>query len=463
MKGSAMPTWQSYLDQHQDQYLKELLNFLRIPSVSALPEHAADVQRAAQWVVQRLQQAGIEDVQILPHAGPPVVYGQWLHAPDRPTVLIYGHFDTQPADPLALWSHPPFEPAVQDGRVYGRGASDDKGNMLVPILAIEALLKSMGSLPINLKVLFEGEEEVGSPHLAACIATHQQLLACDLAVSADGGQAGEDQPSLEIGLRGMCALQIDVTGANGDLHSGLYGGVLQNPIGALVHILDSMRKADGSIAVAGFYDDVEQLSADDRAMLAAVPFDAASYTAALGVPTLVGEPGYTPLERLWARPTLEINGIWGGFQGEGIKTVIPNHAHAKLSFRLVANQDPDHIIQAVTDHIHAHTPTGVTVKLQPELARGRPYLMPADHWGNLSAAKVLQRIYGKQPLYTRSGGSIPACTILHSALGVYTVGFAFGLDDEQFHAPNEFFRLSSFRRGQAAYCELFGELAAHGA
>lgn len=357
-----MPAWEAYLAANRPKFLDGLLEFLRIPSVSALPDRADDVQRAARWVADRLQSAGVEGVRILPTGGHPVVYGEWLHAPDKPTILIYGHFDTQPADPLELWTSPPFEPAIRDGRVYARGASDDKGNMLAPILAVEAMLQADGALPVNVKFFFEGQEEIGSPQLPAFVAAHRELLACDLAVSADSVQWAEDQPAILVGLRGTCAIQIDVYGARTDLHSGLYGGLVANPIHALISLLASMRDTEGRILVEGFYDRVVTLSAEERAAIAAVPFDEAAYRDQLGVSALVGEPGYTPRERNWVRPTLEVNGIWGGFQGEGVKTVLPNEAHAKITCRLVPNQEPEQIVQALVSHVERQDTPGVRVE-----------------------------------------------------------------------------------------------------
>jgi acetylornithine deacetylase/succinyl-diaminopimelate desuccinylase-like protein len=453
-----MSSWQAYLDEHKDRFLDELLDFLRIPSVSALPEHAGDVAQAAEWVAARLRTAGVEGVQVLPTGGHPVVYGEWLHAPGKPTVLIYGHFDTQPADPLHLWTNPPFEPAVRDGRVYARGASDDKGNMLVPILAVEALLNSEGGTPVNLKFFFEGQEEIGSPQIPDFVAAHRDLLACDLALSSDGGQWSETEPAILVGLRGGCGVQIDVTGANSDLHSGMYGGAVQNPIHALVAILDSLRGADGRILVEGFYDSVAPLSDDDRARIAAVPFDLEELMDEVGVQELFGEAGYTPRERMWARPTLEINGIWGGFQGEGIKTVLPNEAHAKITCRLVPDQDPTTIAELIAAHVERQAPPGVQVTARRLGFTALPYLIPPDHPGNQAARAVLEEIYGRAAYDVRTGGSIPVCTLLLQQLGVYTVNFAFGLDDEHIHAPDEFFRLSSFERGQIAYCKLLHRL-----
>ncbi|HHX65699.1 MAG TPA: dipeptidase, partial [Chloroflexi bacterium] len=389
-----MANWESYLETNRDRFLAELLDYLRIPSISALPEHADDVERAAQWTADRLQAAGMENVCVLPTGGHPVVYADWLHAPDRPTVMIYGHFDVQPVDPLELWDHPPFEPFVHNDRVYARGATDDKGNLLPAIQALEALLHEQGALPVNVKCFFEGQEEIGSPQLPDFVAAHRDLLACDLVLSADGGQLGEDQPALYLGLRGICALQIDVRGPSHDLHSGSYGGAVQNPIHALVEILSSMRGPDGRVQVQGFYDEVVELTAEERAQIARVPFDEGEFKAEVGVQTLFGEAGYSPIERTWIRPTLEVNGIWGGFQGAGSKTVLPAEAHAKITCRLVPHQDPARITQAITDHVRSNTPPGVTVEVTSHDAGAHAYMIPADHPALQATRDVLVELYG---------------------------------------------------------------------
>lgn len=448
----------SHLETRQAESLSELKELLRIPSISSLPEHAEDVQRAAEWVAERLRTAGIEHVRIMPTGGHPVVYGDWLHAERKPTILIYGHFDVQPVDPLDLWTSLPFEPEVRDGRIYARGASDMKGNLLMSILGVEALLEGEGVLPVNLKFFFEGQEEIGSPQLPDFVAQNRDLFACDLVVSGDGGQWAEDQPSLLIGLKGGCGVQIDVQGAKTDLHSGFYGGAVANPIHALVRILDCMRSPDGKILVEGFYDDVVPLSDADRAGMAEVPFDEETYKASLGVDDLFGEPGYSTLERAWARPTLEVNGIWGGFQGEGVKTVLPNEAHAKITCRLVPDQDPSRIVELLMAHVERHAPPGVKVRTYPLPFLARPYLIPAEHWGNRAAGEVLTDLYGKRPLYVRIGGSVPVCETFLTNLGAYTVSFGFGLEDEQMHAPNEFLRLASFERGRRAWTALLKRL-----
>ena len=454
-----MTAWKNFLTTNQDRYLKELLEFLSIPSISSLKAHKADVAKAGEWVAARLQAAGIENVQVLPTGGHPVVYGDWVHAPDKPTVLIYGHFDTQPVDPLELWTQPPFEPALKDDRVYARGASDDKGNMLAPILAVEALLSSESRLPVNVKCFFEGQEEIGSPQLPEFISANRQLLACDLILSADGGQWDEDQPALMIGLRGLCNLQIDVRAARSDTHSGTFGGTIMNPIHALVRLIDTMHTPQGGIAVEGFYDAVRPLTGTEQEQIAEIPFDETDYKAQLGVDELFGEPGYSTYERAWIRPTLEVNGIWGGFQGEGVKTVLPSSAHAKISCRLVPDQDPAQILKLLTTHIKKHTPPGVKVALDPNPSTAHPYLIPFDHPGNQAAANVHKELFGKEPYYARMGGSIPVCGIFLKELGAYTVNFAFGLKDENVHGPDEFFRLKSFSHAQLAYGMLLEQLS----
>jgi acetylornithine deacetylase/succinyl-diaminopimelate desuccinylase-like protein len=448
-----------YFDDHQAAYLDELLDFLTIPSISALPEHAGDVRRAAQWVAERLTRAGLEHVQLLETGAHPVAYADWLHAPGRPTALIYGHFDTQPADPLELWERPPFEPHVVGDRIYARGATDNKGNMLVPILAAEALLATRGALPINVKFLFEGQEEIGSPQLPAFIQGHRELLACDLALNADTGQYSESEPSITVGLKGICGVQLDMRGPSRDVHSGVYGGAIQNPLHALARLLDSMRSPEGKIMVQGFYADVRPLSDEDRAAIAAVPHDEEALKADLGVDTLYGEPGYTTRERAGARPTLEVNGLWGGFTGEGTKTVIPSEAHAKITCRLVPDQDPARIIALIRAHVAQHTPPGVKVTVASPDNGARAYLAPADHPGVRAAAEVLTALYGREPYLERSGGSVPVTTFFQEYLGVYTISFGFGLPDERIHSPNEFYRKSSFRRGQTAYAMLLDRLA----
>ena len=345
-------SWNNYLEDNQNRFVGELSDFISIPSVSASDEHFKDVEKAGEWVVARLKQAGLKNARMMPTETHPVVYGDWLQAgEDKPTILVYGHFDVQPADPLDLWDSPPFEPIVKDGKIYGRGASDDKGNMLAPILAAEALLSSTGQLPVNLKFFFEGQEEIGSPTLAPFIKENAKLLNADMIFSSDGGQWGENQPSLVTGLKGLVGCEVTVSGAKGDQHSGMHGGGIANPIHALSHIIASMKGIDGKITVDGFYDDVVDLTAEDKKAIAKIPFDDENYAKELGVTETFGEVGYTTPERLWARPTYELNGIWGGYQGKGTKTVLPAKAHAKITCRLVANQKPEKIYELLRVNI----------------------------------------------------------------------------------------------------------------
>ena len=413
-------------------------------------------------MAERLRAAGIEPVAVVNTAGHPVVYGEWLGAPGKPTALIYGHFDVQPVDPLAQWVSPPFAPEIRDERLYARGASDDKGNMLTPILAVEALLRTAGCLPVNVKFLFEGEEEIGSPSLGAFIDENKTRLACDVVLNADGSQFSEEQGLLLLGLRGLCALQIDVHGPNRDLHSGIYGGTVENPARALATILAALHDSDGRVAVPGFYRDVAELGADERARLAAVPFDEQRYCEKIGLSglSLQGEAGYTPAERTTIRPTIEINGMWSGFQGEGEKTILPASAHAKLSCRLVADQDPHEVLALVSDFILQAAPAGVRVNISRGESVGYPYRMPADHPANRLTAEILTAVYGHPPVAVYRGGTIPVCGLLLAKLGVYSVNLAFALEDEFQHAPNEFFRLASFRRAQEAFCLMLHRLAA---
>ena len=412
MKGQMM-NWEDYLDANQSQFVDDLLEFVRIPSVSASENHIEDVVTARNWVVQRPIAAGVENVRMMATEGHPVVYGDWLHAnPRKPTVLIYGHFDVQPAEPYDLWQTPPFLPKVRDGKVWGRGASDDKGGMLIPILSVEALLKTTGSLPVNVKFFFEGQEEIGSPHLSAFIAANGPLLKADIIFSADGSQWAEDQPNLITGLKGLIAAQITVTGAKADQHSGQQGGGIANPIQGLTHIIASMKGLDGKVKVAGFYDDVIDLTVEDRMAIDRVPFDEEQYISDLGIQEVFGEAGYSTRERLWARPTFELNGIWGGWQGSGIKTVLPAQAFSKITCRLVANQKPDVIFAKLKTHIEAHCPKGLRVTVDRLAGSADPFLVPSGHNSSAVAADVLTEVYGKSPYIIRTGGSIPVMTML---------------------------------------------------
>ena len=452
--------WTQYLEDHQARFVAELLDFVRIPSVSAKPSHDADVARAAQWVRDRLDQAGMTREQVLPTAGHPVVYADWLEAgADQPTVLIYGHFDVQPAEPFELWQSPAFEPEVRDGRVWGRGASDDKGGMLIPIVALEALLQSTGRLPVNVKVLFEGQEEIGSPDLPDFVAAHRDLLRCDMIFSADGLQWSEDMPNLVLALKGLVGAEITVTGAAADQHSGLHGGGIANPLMALSQLLASMKDVEGRILIDGFYDGVAALSEAERAEIARVPYDEAAYLAETGAPEVQGEPGYSTRERLWARPTLDVNGLTGGYQGAGSKTVLPAQASAKVTCRLVAGQHPDRIFERIAAHVAAHLPPGVRAEVARLQGSAEPFQMPRGHNASKVAGDVLQEVYGQVPYETRVGGSIPVMTVFLRELGVHGVMFGFSVGDENLHAPNEFFRLANFKKGQQAYCRLLERLA----
>lgn len=453
-----MAEWSDYLRRNRPRFVAELIEFVGIPSVSGQPEYAADVSHAADWLARRLAAAGIETARVMPTGGHPAVYGDWLRAPGKPTLLVYGHFDVQPPDPPAAWTTPPFEPAVRDGRLYGRGASDNKGPLLTAVVSIEALLRTAGALPVNVKFLFEGQEEIGSPQMADFIAANRDLLACDAVLSTDSLQWSESEPMLMMGLRGFCNLQIDVTGPNTDRHSGLCGGAINNPLHALARLLASLHTPDGKVAVEGFYDDVVPLSEEERALIAALPYDEAAYKADAGVDALFGEPGYCTYERLWTRPTLEVNGMWGGFQGEGAKTVLPSEAHAKISCRLVPDQDPATILRLVSDHVAEQAPPGVRVSVRPGGAGSEAYVVPADHPCCRAAHEVLAEVYGRAPHYARMGGSVPITGIFLKALGAHTIGFGFSLTDEPAHAPDEFFRLSSFERGQTAWCRLLERL-----
>ncbi|MGD9944795.1 MAG: dipeptidase [Burkholderiaceae bacterium] len=449
----------AYLDSHQSRFIAEMVELLSIPSVSALPQHGADVDRAAQWLEQRLLRAGLQNAATLRAGEFPVVYADWLHAPGAPTVLVYGHFDVQPAPPSQAWTSPPFEPAIRDGRVYARGATDDKGNLLVPILAIEAMLAERGSLPVNIKFLLEGEEEILSPDMPAFVRAHRERFACDLVVSADGWQWSESEGDLRVGLRGVCALEVTAYGPRQDLHSGSHGGAVANPLHGLVAALAKLHDDAGRILVPGFYEDVRELDAEERQALAAVPFDEGAYRARLGVTELVGEPGYSTRERIGARPTIEINGIVGGHDGPGVRTVVPAHATAKLTCRLVPDQQPTIVAECVRRFLLAQCPPGLRFEVSVLPNSAEPYGMPADHPGNRAARNVLIGLHGREPYYTRSGGSIPILALFKRELRAYTVIFGFGLPDEGMHGPDEFLRLSSFRLGQGAYVALLDQLA----
>jgi acetylornithine deacetylase/succinyl-diaminopimelate desuccinylase-like protein len=452
---------EEFLRQNETQLVEELQEFVRIPSQSGDPDRAPDVKRAAEWVAGRLRRAGLENVEILPTAGHPLVYADWLHAPDAPTVLVYGHYDVQPPEPLALWTTPPYRPEVRDGKLFGRGASDDKAGVMAAIAGAEAYLAHTERPGINLRFCIEGEEEIGSPNIRPLLVSERPRFACDLVISADGTQWSADQPQVVLSLRGGCALEVHVYGPVHDLHSGLYGGAILNPLEALARILASLRTPEGRIAVVGFYDDVVAPTAHDREQIARVPIDEAAYQAETGVPALHGEAGFTTLERSWIRPTVEINGMWGGHSGAGPKTIIPAEAHAKLTCRLVANQDPGQIVTLVERHIRQHAPSGVRVEVTTDRFSARPYFIAADHPAVRCAVEVLTVVYGTAPYEARIGGSIPVMSVFEEVLGAPTIFLGASTNEDNFHAPNEFVYLRSLHRAARCFSLLFARLESY--
>jgi len=443
-------------------YADDLADFVRIPSVSTVPEHRPDIGAAAVWVAARLQRAGVPEVRTIDTPGNPVVLGRWQVDPALPTVVIYGHYDVQPPEPLELWQSPPFEPEVRDGRLYGRGAGDDKGGVLVAVQAVEAWSASAGAPPVNVTFVIEGEEEIGSPNLPTFLSEHRELLGGDLAISADGGMLGAERPSLTVGNRGLAGCQIDVTGAASDLHSGLYGGAVPNPLEGLARILAAMHDGRGRITVPGFYDGVKEPSQAVRDAIAALPQDEGAELAAVGLAAWSGEEGYSPMERRWVRPTFEVNGMWGGFQGEGVKTVLPNAAHAKITCRLVEGQDPDRILDAIEAYVQELTPPGLTASIARLPGKARAYEMPLDHPSLAVASRCLKDVYGKEPVFVWVGGTVPVASDFRSLLGMWTLYYAFGEPDNGIHAPNEFFRVATIERGTLATTRLLHELGEHG-
>ncbi len=450
---------ETYLEANRDRRLASYEAFLRIPSVSALPEHAGDCRRAAEFLADELRTMGVEHVEVAETGGHPLVYGDWLRAEGAPTVLVYGHYDVQPPDPIDEWEKAPFEPLVRDGRMLARGAADDKAQVHMHLRATEALLATRGRLPVNLRFLFEGEEESTSLNLDRWLRDNRDRLAADLAVISDTGFFEGNLPAITLGLRGITYLQVDVLGTPVDLHSGVYGGAVQNPANALAHIIAALKSLDGRILVPGFYDDVLPLSDEDRRAFAALPFDQETFREELGAAALVGEPRYTTLERRGARPTLDVNGIWGGFQGEGAKTIIPASAHAKISSRLVVNQDPDTIYELMRDHILRVAPEGVRVEVS-HLGGGLPSLTPMDHPATQAAVRALEATFGQRPLFIREGGSIPVCASFSSILGLPVVLLGFANPDCNAHAPNESMILANYETGIRTIARYWDELAA---
>jgi acetylornithine deacetylase/succinyl-diaminopimelate desuccinylase-like protein len=448
-----------HLEATRDERLASFAEFLRIPSVSALPEHVPDVRRAAEWLAAALTGAGLEHVEVADTAGNPVVYADWLHAADAPTVLVYGHYDVQPVDPVDEWTSPPFEPVVRDGRMLARGAADDKGQIHAHLMAAAALLGQRGSFPVNVRYVFEGEEEISSPSLDAWLAENRERLAADVAIISDTGFFEGNLPAITIGLRGMVYTQIDVELTGHDLHSGGYGGVVHNPAVALAQIIAALKGPDGRVRIPGFYDAVQALTEDERAAIAALPFDEETYRASIGVTALVGEAGYSTLERKGARPTLDVNGIWGGFQGTGAKTIIPASAHAKVSCRLVSDQDPDDIFARLEAFVAEVVPPGVRVQVR-RLGGGRPSLTPIDHPMTQAAARALEATFGRAPLYIREGGSIPVAASFESALELPVVLLGFSQPHANAHAPDEWFDLANYEGAIRAIVATFDEIAA---
>lgn len=440
-----------YLEANHDRHLAELTEFAAIPSVSTDPAHAADMTAARQWVANALTTAGPFDVRTIPTTGNPVVYAEWLGAPGAPTVLVYGHYDVQPPDPLEKWQSPPFEPTVRDGRLYARGVSDDKGPMLIPIKVAEAFFATRQGLPVNVKCMFEGEEEIGSPSLDGFIQEHKQLLAADVVLSADGAMWRINEPSLTVASRGLAGLELTLTAAAKDLHSGRHGGAVANPLHAMAQLIATLHDENGRVAVDGFYDAVRELSAAEREAILALPFDDDTYLAQVGAPATFGEPGYTTLERQWTRPTLEVNGMWGGYEGPGSKTVIPSEAHAKISCRLVPDQDPDYVVARVTRHLEQHVPSGTRLSVSPGDHGARPYAIDTGHFGLRAADAALTAVYGVRPLVVRMGGTVPISELFKRHMGIDTVFFSFSTADEDYHAPNEFFRIHRLREGLEAW------------
>ena len=449
------------LTARHDAILDELIEFAAIPSVSTDPAHREDVERAAAFVASRLAAAGPLTVRTFPSPGNPIVYAEWLGAPGKLTVLIYGHYDVQPPEPLDKWLSPPFTPTLRDGRLYARGISDDKGPMLIPIKVAEAFFEAESRLPINVKFMIEGEEEIGSPNFEGFIAEHRELLAADVVISADGAMWRINEPSLTVANRGMAGVELTLTAAAKDLHSGRHGGSVANPLHAMAQLITSLHHPDGRVAVAGFYDRVRELTAAERADIAALPFDEQAYLAQVGAPVAVGEAGYTTLERQWTRPTLELNGMWGGYQGPGTKTVIPCEAHAKITCRLVPDQEPHEIVDLVTRHLEANVPPGTRIVVGPGNHGTPAAQIDAGHFALKAAGKALHAVYGVDPLIVRMGGTVPVAELVQRLMGIDTVYFSFSTADEDYHAPNEFFRVHRLHEGLEAwarYWDILGEV-----
>ncbi|MDQ6762644.1 MAG: dipeptidase [Bacteroidota bacterium] len=440
-----METWKEYQEKNQDRFLNEMMELLRIPSVSAKSEHKKDMQQCAEAVRASLLASGADKAEIMQTDGFPVVYGEKIIDEAKPTVLVYGHYDVQPAEPLELWHSGPFEPVIKDGKVYARGSADDKGQFYMHVKAFETLVKT-DTMTTNIKFLIEGEEEVGSPNLGKFVSENKELLKADVILISDSSMLSMETPSLDIGVRGLSYIEVEVTGADRDLHSGTYGGAVANPITILAQMIASCHDENNHVTIPGFYDDVVEASDEERSLMNKAPFDENEYKKELGVNELWGEKDYTTNERTGIRPTLEINGIWGGYMGEGAKTVLPSKATAKISARLVPNQSSIKMTRRLLDYFEKIAPAGVTVKAF-EHHGGEPYITPIDSKGYKAAAKAVEQTFGKIPIPVRGGGSIPICSILEKELGVKIVFMGFGLDSDNLHSPNEKYGIKNFYKG----------------
>lgn len=440
-----MQAWNDYLSQNKDRFLDELLDLLRIPSVSADSKYKDDVKRCAEAVKENMLKAGADKAEIMPTAGHPIVYGEKIIDPKLPTVLVYGHYDVQPADPLNLWHSGPFEPVIKDGKIFARGACDDKGQMFMHIKALEVMAKT-NTLPCNVKIMIEGEEEVGSSNLGKFLEDNKEKLKADIVLVSDTSMISMEHPSIESGLRGLAYMEVEVTGPNRDLHSGVYGGAVANPINILAKMIASLHDENNHITIPGFYDKVDELSAEERKALNAAPFDLEEYKKELGIKEVWGEKGYTTLERTGVRPTLDVNGIWGGYTGEGAKTVLPSKAYAKISMRLVPNQKSEEISNLFQKHFESIAPDYVTVKVSRHHG-GEAVVTPTNSPAYQAAAKAIKTTFGKDPIPTRGGGSIPIVALFESILGLKTVLLGFGLDNDNIHSPNEKYDVANYFKG----------------
>ena len=452
-----MNTVIDYINLNRDRYLDELKALLAIPSISALGEHAGDVRRCAEWCAAEMRRIGMQHVTLHETPGHPVVYGDWLGAPDSPTILFYGHYDVQPVDPLHLWDSPPFEATIRDGEIYARGSADDKGQVFMHMKAVEAHLSRSGRLPVNIRFLIEGEEEVGSAHLDDFIRSHKPTLQSDVVVISDSPMFARGIPSICYGLRGLVYMQIDMRGSSTDLHSGSFGGAVANPAFVLAQVLAQMKDKSGRVRIPGFYDDVRPLQEEERQAWASLPFNERKYRQDFGIPKTAGESGFSILERTWARPTLEINGLLSGFTGEGAKTVLPAVSMAKVSMRLVPDQDPDRIAELFESYVKKITPGSVELQVR-RLSAGKPWMTSYDNEYVQAAARAIEKGFGQKPVFTREGGSIPVVSTFYEELGVPAVLFGVGLPDENAHAPNEKLDLSNFHNGIIASAILYDEI-----